>query len=109
MTAIVDPRHAAPQQDPCRVDSETAMDGGLDRRGFLRQAGVAATGIGGASAAAAAGPDRILRGGVVGGRGAMAVAMRGGRIVAAGDEAAVMALARPGVTVVDLAGAQALR
>ncbi len=53
--------------------------------------------------------DRILRGGAVSARGGgirlAALALSGGRILAAGDEAAVMAFAGPGAEIVDLRGA----
>jgi predicted amidohydrolase YtcJ len=55
------------------------------------------------------GPDIILRGGAVrsrfGGQRIAAVALSGGRIVAAGDEALVMRLARPSTRIIDLRGA----
>jgi predicted amidohydrolase YtcJ len=55
------------------------------------------------------GPDVILLGGAVrsrfGGQRIAALALSGGRIVAAGDEALVMRLARPATRIVDLRGA----
>jgi predicted amidohydrolase YtcJ len=55
------------------------------------------------------GPDLILRGGAVrsrcGGQRIAALALSGGRIVAAGDEALVMRLARPSTRIIDLRGA----
>jgi len=61
------------------------------------------------SRAAHVAADRVLRRGIVHGRGGgvrlAALALSGGRILAAGNEAAVMAFARPGAEIVDLDGA----
>lgn len=88
-------------------------EGGIDRRGMMLSAGAAVgavAALGGRAAGGADGADTIFRGGTIltmddARPRVAAVAVAGGRILAAGDDAEVMKLATPATVIVDLAGA----
>jgi hypothetical protein len=94
----------------------------VDRREFIKAAGGVAVGVAGVlptvspagadvsgNAGGGRGAETIFRGGTIvtmveGGPQIQAVAVSGGRILAAGDEATVMALANDNTKIIDLKG-----